>query len=737
VKAGLPDTAARDLRTLYDAGTLGNLTDAQLLDRFLADRDADAFATLVDRHARLVWGVCRRMLQSHHDAEDAFQATFLVLARKAASVVPRERLPNWLYGVAYLTARKARARSAQRQRREKPVAVLPEPQARMPNAPDERLTLLDRELYHLPEKYRAPIVLCELNGLSHEEAARRIGCPVGTLSARLSRGRALLGRRLGRRGAALSAPALTALLAPDTSAATMSPSLTAPIAKAAIQFASRQPALHAHISSDIADLAQEVIRTMLIAKLKTACTVIAFATILISSAVVLAHSIPRFSGAIVPNNSTALHGAQDPAQNAADADKKGPILAGSIRDVQGRPVPGAEIVLYSGFATRMQGQSATTDRDGRYRFDPLKTGSMTKAASAGPWDLYVGMRVKHPNHVSADGKSWWDITVPNADRRVHVHDFRMVRGGKLAGQLLDPKSNTPLAGVDIRIQSPSPRNVKFHVYATTDAAGRFTSEALFPGEYVVDINSPELGYPVLGNATIAADQTKEERFSFDELSLLVARAVGAHSGSMRLGWIKAVTATTQDRQTGEKLITTKQFIQLPDRFRFESRVDGDDKTLICILTEAGFKRWHKHDDGTVREVIFGGLERPPEYWHDSIKFFGPRAVLRLQDADYTLALLERTLVDSRPAFGFRVTKTAPTVKVDLRMFFDQEHGRLVKQENLLDGTESRFLNYEEIHAVPVARTTIITSKSGKAVVEQKLLEFESQQSLDAALFQKP
>src|SRR3954466_999675 len=102
------DAAVRDLRTLFDVGTTGALTDGQLLDRFVGRREGPVFEAIVRRHGPMVWGVCRRILRDHHDAEDAFQATFLVLARRASSVKPRDKLGHWLYGVAYQTAKKAR-----------------------------------------------------------------------------------------------------------------------------------------------------------------------------------------------------------------------------------------------------------------------------------------------------------------------------------------------------------------------------------------------------------------------------------------------------------------------------------------------------------------------------------------------------------------------------------------------------------------------------------------------------
>src|SRR5437867_2997813 len=126
-------------------------TDGQLLECFLEKRDEAAFAVLVRRQAAMVWGVCRRLLPTHHDAEDAFQATFLVLVRKAACIVPRERVANWLYGVAYQTALKARAMAAKRRLREKQVPKMPEPVAAKPELWNDLQPVLDEELSRLPE----------------------------------------------------------------------------------------------------------------------------------------------------------------------------------------------------------------------------------------------------------------------------------------------------------------------------------------------------------------------------------------------------------------------------------------------------------------------------------------------------------------------------------------------------------------------------------------------------------
>ncbi|HMF19585.1 MAG TPA: RNA polymerase sigma factor, partial [Gemmataceae bacterium] len=148
--------------TLHQEGV--GLTDGQLLERYVGSREHDAFAALVHRHGPMVWGVCRRVLHSHQDAEDAFQATFLVLVRKAPCIVPRDLVANWLYGVAHQTALKARSTAARRGAREKQVTAMPEPALHQNESGNDVQTALDRELSRLPAKYRTVIVLCDLEG---------------------------------------------------------------------------------------------------------------------------------------------------------------------------------------------------------------------------------------------------------------------------------------------------------------------------------------------------------------------------------------------------------------------------------------------------------------------------------------------------------------------------------------------------------------------------------------------
>jgi RNA polymerase sigma factor (sigma-70 family) len=214
--SGRPGLALRQLRNLFSAGTAIGLTDRELLDRFQTRRAESAeaataaemaFAALVDRHGAMVWGVCRRVLRDIHEAEDAFQATFLILVRKAGSVRVEGSLGRWLYGVAHRVAHRARNRAARRAARmTQSSSSAPADPAHESELEDLR-NVLDQELDRLPPKYRCPVELCHLQGLTYDEAARQLNWPVATVKSRLTRGRLRLRERLVRRGLAPGAVA--------------------------------------------------------------------------------------------------------------------------------------------------------------------------------------------------------------------------------------------------------------------------------------------------------------------------------------------------------------------------------------------------------------------------------------------------------------------------------------------------------------------------------------------------
>lgn len=268
---------------LRDGAGLG---DGELLGRFLERRDEAAIAALVRRHGAMVWGVCRRLL-NHHDAEDAFQATFIVLVRKAASIVPRKMVGNWLYGVAHQTALQARRTAARRRAREVQVTVMPDTTTvQQDQWPDVR-PMLDQELSRLPDNYRAVIVLCDLEERTRKEVARQLGVPEGTVAGRLARARAMLAKRLVRRGVTLSAEALAAVLAQNVASASVSISLVSSTIHAATLVAVGQTAATGAISAKVAALTDGVLKVMLMSKLKAVTAVVLVLSFLVTGVTVV------------------------------------------------------------------------------------------------------------------------------------------------------------------------------------------------------------------------------------------------------------------------------------------------------------------------------------------------------------------------------------------------------------------------------------------------------------------
>ncbi len=244
-------------------------TDGQLVASFVASRDECAFAALVRRHGRMVLGVCRRVLGHVHDAEDAFQATFLVLARKASSLRNSESVGSWLYGVAYRTALEAKTQNIRRHCRERPLDNVPSPEVPA-EEPRYWLPLLERAVSGLPERYRTPVVLCHLEGRSRQEAARQLGLPEGTLSSRLATARQLLAKRLARHRLALSMGMVLAALADELACAALPSSLLVSTVQDALRIAAGQP-----VTTPAAVLMKEVLQMMLLTKLKLATVFLA------------------------------------------------------------------------------------------------------------------------------------------------------------------------------------------------------------------------------------------------------------------------------------------------------------------------------------------------------------------------------------------------------------------------------------------------------------------------------
>jgi RNA polymerase sigma-70 factor (ECF subfamily) len=259
------------LRDILGRQDADERTDGHLLERFLTRREEHAFELLLRRHGPMVLGVCRRILGNDQDAEDAFQATFLVLVRRGDRIRPRSQVGNWLYGVACRTAMEARRADARRRRRE--ARAMP-PTPPREDAWAELRPMLDQELSRLPDRYRMPLVLCDLEGMTRKEAARQLGWAEGTVSSRLSRGRDLLARRLKRHGLALSVAAHAGALSSGPATAALPASLVHSTVKGALLMAAGQSAVEAFITAETVALMERVVRSMGIVKLKYAAAIL-------------------------------------------------------------------------------------------------------------------------------------------------------------------------------------------------------------------------------------------------------------------------------------------------------------------------------------------------------------------------------------------------------------------------------------------------------------------------------
>jgi HlyD family secretion protein len=261
------------LRTLYNVGTIGDLTDGQLLERFATDADEVAelaFAALVERHQAMVWRVCLAIVRDKHEAEDAFQATFLVLIKKARSLWVRDSLGPWLHQVACRTAFCLRTTVIRRRKHERRRAAMDAGSCvavETPRDPD-RDAAVHEEINRLPDKYRAPVVLCDLEGRTHQEAARALGWPIGTVKSRQSQGRRLLRDRLVRRGLGPAVAVAVVESLRQTAVAAMPREVSRSTVAAAMQQLTRLLTGFG-VSAHVLTLTQEVLRAMLWIRLRS------------------------------------------------------------------------------------------------------------------------------------------------------------------------------------------------------------------------------------------------------------------------------------------------------------------------------------------------------------------------------------------------------------------------------------------------------------------------------------
>jgi RNA polymerase sigma factor (sigma-70 family) len=308
---GAQASVVRSIQTLFGAGSFAGLPDSQLLDRFLSGRDAEAaFAALVSLHGPMVWDLCRSILRDQHDAEDAFQATFMILVQKAGVIRQRDSIGPWLYGVARRVAVRAKNAAAIRRVREGgPQNMRATPMA--DPAPHEKFQALHEEVDRLAEKYRAAVVLCYFHGRSHSQAARLLNCPVSTVSVRLARARTLLRARLSRRGVALPAAGVGVTLLPASTRAATPAALAESTMEAAIRIAAGEAATAGVVSASVTKLMEAALRTTVFQRAAVSAASVAVIGFAAAAAILLPRAGPS---ARVEQQAIPAPSAQAPAE---------------------------------------------------------------------------------------------------------------------------------------------------------------------------------------------------------------------------------------------------------------------------------------------------------------------------------------------------------------------------------------------------------------------------------------
>ncbi len=436
----------RHVRAFGRTEALAEAPDAQLLQRFAAAREEGAFTALLARHGPMVLGVSRRVLGNAADAEDVYQAAFLLLARKAGAIRKREAVASWLYGVARRLALRARAQGAKRQARERQAADMRERQASADADWQDVQAALEEGLDGLPESYRAALVLCYLEGKTHAEAARQLGCPLATLRTRVARGRKLLRDRLAGRGLALSAAGTFTLLLAGATQAAAPPALRKATARAALAFATGRPAADL-CPGRVADLVEEGSQTMLFSKIKVATALLLTAG-LIAGTGTLAHFRAAAAAEEPPaaGKSEAPKEAPKPAAAPASDDVQGDVtFGGRVLGPDGKPFAGAKLYLfyYTPKALPVPAR-ATSDAEGRFEFRVARA-DFERSSNKAPWDESVVVAV-----ANGYGMGLPDVAPRKARPRTDLTLRLVADDTPLNGRLLDLEGK-PVAGATVRV----------------------------------------------------------------------------------------------------------------------------------------------------------------------------------------------------------------------------------------------------------------------------------------------
>jgi RNA polymerase sigma factor (sigma-70 family) len=439
------------LRTMVHAKAYEESSDRQLLELFLAQREEAAFVALLKRHGPMVLQVCHRIQGNQHDAEDVFQATFLLLARKAGSIRKPESLASWLHGVAHRLALEAKAQRTRRQAYERQAAEMRSTSSVSVETWQELQETLDEALRQLPEKYRVPLLLRYLEGKTQEEVARQLGCPLGTVRSRLARGRSRLKEVLERRGLRLSAAGLTTALAGSAASAAAVPSLLLhATGRAALQYAAGKAAA-AVVSARVAVLIKGGLKAMVAAKLKVATAVVLVTGTLVVGAGALArHVLAGLPQTTAQARSPAAPSSEGPhIRSVAHPGQNEESLTGS----------GGTASQESGHVVTVRGRVVTPDGKAvanatiyrcQVRFPSLKMAE-TKVATTGPDGRFEVESSDEGLLVAAADGFAPDCSLP--EQQADELTFTLAKEIPVRGRLLDlqgkpvPKANVRVLAV--------------------------------------------------------------------------------------------------------------------------------------------------------------------------------------------------------------------------------------------------------------------------------------------------
>jgi RNA polymerase sigma factor (sigma-70 family) len=523
------------IRGLLAAEHTSQLPDRLLLERFTQRREEEAFAALVRRHGPLVHSVCRRVLGNAHDAEDAFQAAFLVLARKADCIRQQNSLGCWLYRVAYHTAVQARRRAADRQRHERQVPLKPTVGPLTEVTGRELLAVLDEELRQLAERHRAPLVLCCLEGKTRDEAAQELGWSLGTLKRRLEQARERLRQRLTRRGLTLPAALLTATLAQGTATASISAALANTTVGAAMMGASGQA------TGTINALANSVAHTPRTARLGSAMVVA-----LIVGAIALGLSLSSAPTTAQSQGGTAgatdsPRGRQQPAPPTPQRAEGKMTVQGRVLDADGKPVAEAPVAVVA--------EDQRTDYSWRARSPQPEVLGQTRTAADGRFLLTVPQTSSNRQAfvkvlAAVPGHGLSEIALdPDAARQDVT--LRLGREHVVRGRLLDlqgvPAANVRVSLVSLLEQSPrdGPNSflqrpaglASWPAAVKTDAQGRVELRGLRPGlKVTLAIHDDRYAHQTLEIATSGKEAGAPFTWSLAPVQVLEGRVVCDDTG---------------------------------------------------------------------------------------------------------------------------------------------------------------------------------------------------------------